>query len=314
MDTVDSLRDALINAGPCHHIRVAPGTYKVPDAYTISYATMNRTVYFYSQGSGTEDLPIIIESEDPDNMAELEGLTTADSGYILWINGSNWQIKNLLLRNGGKGLMLDESSNSLVSGVEVYQVGDEGIHLRSGTSNAVVENCIVDTTGLQQPGFGEGVYIGSDNSQWAYYDEACNNNTVRGCTLRNTGAEGVDVKEGTTGNLIEDCNIYGGGISGVNFADSFIDLKGDGARVLNNTFYKESNSKVTRGVAIVERPLGPTATNNWIYDNSFFMDDATGLMVHAYAGSNNYAWNNTRTPDGEEYKGNAPELYFSDPR
>jgi Rad3-related DNA helicase len=50
------------------------------------------------------------------------------------------------------------------------------------------------------------------------------------------------------------------------------------------------------------------------HENIYNMDDADGLMVHAYAGSDNYAWDNTRNPAGEEYQGNAPELYLTDPR
>ena len=314
VDGAVTLRKALLNARPGDCIRLAPGTYTAPDAYRISYAKMDRNVYFYSRASGTADKPITIESEQANKKAEIEGIRTSDSGYILWINGAHWNIRNLVLRRGGKGLVLDEASNSRVSGVEVYNVGDEGIHLRSGTSNTVVENCVVDGTGLKQPGFGEGLYIGSDNGQWDKYKKDCNNNTIRGCTIRNTTAEGVDVKEGTTRNIIERCKIYGGAISGENFADSFIDLKGDRAQVRNNTFYKENNNTVTRGVAIVVRPEGPTATNNWIFDNVFHMNNSKGLMVHAYRGSDNYAWHNTRDPDGEDYNGNAPELYFNDPR
>jgi endoglucanase len=311
---VAALRTALIDADPGDCIVVASGTYAAPDSYTVNYATADRTVYYYSQQSGTAGQPITIISADAEDKAVLAGINTEESGYILWINGSNWNIVNLVLQTGGKGLVLDEASDSVIDGVEVYEVGDEGIHLRSGTSDTVVKNCTVDGTGIEQPGFGEGIYIGSDNGQWDKYEKACNNNTVEYCTLKNTAAEGVDVKEGTTNIIIHDCNIYGDGISGENNADSFIDLKGDAARVYNNTFYKENNATVTRGVAIVERPQGPTATNNWIYDNNFEMNNADGLMVHAYAGSDNYAWDNSRNPAGEEYKGNDPELYLTDPR
>jgi endoglucanase len=311
---VAELRAALIAAEPGDYIVLDAGTYAAPDKYSLEYAGSNRSAYFYSHASGTPEEPITLASAHPADKAELHGLGTSDSAYLLWLKGENWVVKDVVLRSGGKGLMLDEASGSHVDGVEVYDVGDEGIHLRSGTSNTLVENCVIDGTGKTQPGFGEGIYIGSDHGQWDNYDKACNGNTIRACTIRDTAAEAIDVKEGTTNTVIEQCQIYGGSISGVNFADSFIDLKGDAARVRNNAFFKEGNALVTRGVAIVERPQGPTATNNWIYDNAFSMDDATGYMVHAYDGSGNHAWDNTRTPSGQEYAGNAPELAFTDPR
>ena len=44
------------------------------------------------------------------------------------------------------------------------------------------------------------------------------------------------------------------------------------------------------------------------------MNSKDGYMVYAYRGNNNYAWDNVRTTDGNEYKGNDPELYLTDPR
>ncbi|MEM9458035.1 MAG: right-handed parallel beta-helix repeat-containing protein [Myxococcota bacterium] len=311
---VAGLRAALLGATAGDRIVVAPGVYAPEDVLEEDYAGAPRAAYFLANASGSEQDPIRLEAEDPANPPTLRGLTYSDSAYVLWIRGEYWQIQDLVLERGGKGLMLDESSHTVASRVEVYDMGDEGIHLRSGTSNALVEDCVVESVGLNQPGFGEGLYIGSDGSQWGLYEPACHNNVIRGCTVRGTRAEGVDIKEGTEGNVVEDSDFYGGEISGENFADSFIDLKGVDARVRNNRFYKEDNGTVTRGVAIVERPMGPTAQGNWIFDNEFFLDDANGVMVHAYAGSGNCAWDNMRTPAGDDYQGNAPELCFEPQR
>jgi len=324
VNDVVSLRKALLNAKAGDHILIAPGIYEAPDTYSLEYATMERSIYFYSQSSGTADKPITIESLKSDDKAILKGDTTEGSKFILWIKGEYWVIKNISLKTGGKGLVLDEASNSIIDGVEVSNIGDEGIHLRSGSSNCVVKNSIVDGTGLVQPGFGEGIYIGSDRSQHYKYKRECNNNIIENCTIKNTRAEAVDVKEATTGTIIKNCDIYGGKISGTqnNYADSFIDLKGVWAKVFGNTFYREGNDLVTRGVAIVDRTSSEynidyttTSSNNWIYENKFNLEIAAGWMVHAYRGENNYAWDNTRdVPGDEDYKGKAPELYIKDPR
>ena len=310
VDDVDSLRRALDNARAGDVILVAPGQYAPSNALTERYASGNRGSYFRADASGSANAPIVLKAADPSNPPVLKGLRNTNSVYVLWIRGEHWRVENLVLERGGKGLMLDESSHTVISGVTVNNVGDEGIHLRSGTSNTILENCVIKQCGKNQPGFGEGIYIGSDGSQWNRFDEKCHDNIVRGCEVRATTAECIDVKEGTKNTIIEDCAFYGSKISGVNFADSFIDLKGVSARVRNNRFYKENNETVTRGVAIVHRRNGPTAERNWIAGNQFFLNNSNGVMVHAYRGEDNYTWNNVRSPAGRDYQGNSPELLF----
>ena len=310
VDDVNSLRLALQNAQAGDVIIVAPGLYAPESSLQEQFAGATRRAYFAANASGTPESPIVLKGEDPSDPPIIRGLTNANADYCLWIRGDHWQIKDLILKRGGKGLMLDGSSGSLISGLNIRNIGDEAIHLRSGTSNTVIEDSIVRTAGQHQPGFGEGIYIGSDVGQWDDFDRNCHNNIVRRCHISGTFAECIDVREATEGTIIEDCDLFGSRISGVNFADSFVDLKGITARVRNNRLYKEGNSIVTRGVAIVERPQGPTAESNWIYNNQFFLDDQDGVMVHAFRGAENYAWNNLRTPAGPEYQGNSPELGF----
>lgn len=52
-------------------------------------------------------------------------------------------------------------------------------------------------------------------------------NRLINCSATNFAAEGVDVKEMTTGNYIGWCNFNGGSIAGANNADGYIDLKGN---------------------------------------------------------------------------------------
>ena len=322
VETVEELRAALINARPGDQIMLAPGVYQPSSAESVRFAGSNRRIYFgtHSDGnpiSGEPDNPIILESADPNQPAVLRGLENNRSGYVLWIYGEHWVVRNLILENGGKGLMMDNASGSVVRDVEIRRTGDEALHLRSGTSNVLIENVTIDTAGLNQPGFGEGVYVGSDRNQWDQYDRACNNNVIRNCTIRAVTAEAFDIKEGTEGTIVEGCSIYGGSISNELFADSFIDIKGTSARIFSNRFYKENNDRVTKGVALVDRnnsQVMVSSSFNWIYDNVFNMDNADGVMVHGFKGLDNFAWDNRRIPDGDEYNGNAPELYFRDPR
>jgi hypothetical protein len=51
----------------------------------------------------------------------------------------------------------------------------------------------------------------------------------------NTTAEGIDVKEGTTGGTIAGNVFSNAGHSGIHFADSWVDVKGNGWRIEGNS-------------------------------------------------------------------------------
>ena len=320
VDDVQSLRAALSAASAGDVILLAPGTY-APGNSTQgdSYGGKNRDAYFMGNADGTENAPIVVKAKDPNNPPILQGARTSDSTYILWIRGDYWMLQDLVLEKGGKGLILDDSSHSVVSNVSVENIGQEGIHLRSGTSDTLIDRCETTDTGVASAGIGEGIYVGSDGKHWPgnaeFFDEKCYGNIIRRCIIKRCRAEGIDIKEGTRGTIVEDCEIHGDLISGENHADSFIDLKGNTARVHGNVFHQGNNAKVTRGVAVVYRVTDPstTANENWIYDNDFDMDFSSGYMVHAYRGQDNRAWDNRRSRSGQEYSGGAPELYIGQP-
>lgn len=81
--------------------------------------------------------------------------------------------------------------------------------------------------------------MGSANGNW--HDYGCANGedhswaVVQGTTIRDTTAEGADIKEGTTGGVLRGNTFVATGASGQNSADSAIDLKGNGWVVTGNT-------------------------------------------------------------------------------
>lgn len=121
--------------------------------------------------------------------------------------------------------MLDNVNNSLLSHLEVYDIGDEGIHFRDGSSRNTLEDSYIHDTGRYQPGFGEGVYVGSANSN---FNQNTNHNIIRKTKIGpNVTAEHLDIKQKTTGTIVEHCTFDGTGMSGDNYGDSFIDIKAE---------------------------------------------------------------------------------------
>jgi len=150
-------------------------------------------------------------------------------GYVLHLKGvAHYRVVGFTVRNGQKGVMADGTESSVIQGLTVEEIGDEGIHLRAASSaNAVLDNTI-RRTGLRRDKFGEGIYVGSARSNWATHSggepDRSDHNLVEGNTISETGSESIDVKEGTTGGRIVGNVMDGRGMTG---ADSLVDVKGN---------------------------------------------------------------------------------------
>lgn len=229
VSTVGELQSAMASVQPGDTIELETGTYSLATSTKVGV----RDAYFFSSSSGTPSNPIVIKSEDSSAPAVLMGGDISEAGYTLYLTGDYWRVENVNVTHGQKGIVLDNSNYTVLDGVQVYHVGQEAIHIRDGSSNVVVENSYVNDTGATldstDMGFAEGIYIGSDRSVWAVnegtsgsnassgygYDRKTNNNIIRnnitGSLVR---AEPIDIKEGASGNLIEDNVFLGGRHSG----------------------------------------------------------------------------------------------------
>ena len=137
------LQAALLEPAPGSVIGLSPGVY---------------TGNFTATGNGAPGQPVTLCGTAG---SILDG-GRLDDGYVLHLNrASHWVLQGFAVRNGQKGVMVDETTHSVLRGLDVSNTGDEAIHLRKfSTDNKVLENSIRDT-GLRKPKFGEGVYVGS---------------------------------------------------------------------------------------------------------------------------------------------------------
>ena len=150
-----------------------------------------------------------------------------------------------------KGIVLDGANHNLLSQLTVEDIDQEGIHFRTFSSNNVLQYSHVHDTGLGSPGYGEGVYIGSANSNWGSLTGGQPDTSDDNCVAYNTigpnvAAEGVDIKEGTTGGIVVGNRYDATGISGQNYADSFVDAKGNGYRLYGNRVANPAHTTVIR--------------------------------------------------------------------
>jgi len=286
---------ALVNAKPGDRIVLKPGVYlgikkQIPG--TKFYP------FFWASVNGTAANNIIIESESSTNRAILTGNGAKENGYGLSITGDYYQVRNLVVRSAAKGIVLDNSNYTTLSNVEVYDVGDEAVHFRDGSSNCSIKDSYIHDTGKDNPGWGEGIYVGSDNGAWSDFSEAVYDTVISNCMLGpNVSAEHVDIKEGTRRTIVEYCTFDGAGISGDNSSESFIDCKGIDAHIRFNKGDRKGNSNINAAFHTNNRKTKDSGTGSWFYGNDLKLDSASVYMVRTAEGTCTFkVWNNTATP------------------
>jgi len=208
------LVQALAHARPGSMIRLAAGKYTGDFVGTID-------------GSAAE--PIVLCGP---NDAELSADSNNEDSFNLLAD--HWILSGFSITGGLRGLVVDGGNFNQFLTLTVASIGQEAIHLRSHSSDNLVHSCRIFNTGTQNAGFGEGVYIGSAESNWDRYTGSANtpdrsdrNQIISNVIGPNVRAEHIDIKEGTQGGVIRGNTFDGKGMSGDNYADSWIDVKGN---------------------------------------------------------------------------------------
>jgi Right handed beta helix region len=215
--TATQLKNALANARAGDVIELADGVY------------VGR---FVASRSGTATAPITLCGS---RRAILDG-GSITTGYGVALTASHWALLGFAVRNSLKGIMADGASYNVLRDLEIYDIGEEGVHFRRFSTHNVLQSSFIHDVGLYTAHNGEGVYVGSAYSNWCAYTgcgpDRSDGNQVTGNTIGpNTTAENVDLKEGTTGGLVTGNTFVGLGMTA---ADSWVDAKGNGYQITNN--------------------------------------------------------------------------------
>ncbi|MFC9589767.1 right-handed parallel beta-helix repeat-containing protein [Streptomyces sp. NPDC056944] len=218
VSTAAQLKAALTNARPGDTIHLADGTY---------------TGNFKATTPGTSSARITLTGSP-------RAVLTAGGGYGLHLNGASyWTVQGVTVTGGQKGIMADAANGVVIDGVTVHGLDMEGVHFRNSSRNGVLRNSRIYDTGNDGRGMGEGVYVGTAGNLSDRSDDAQILDNVIGPDV---GGESVDVKEGTTGARIVGNSFDGRGLTGANFDDSWVDVKGNGVLVADNTGVNTTNN------------------------------------------------------------------------
>ena len=270
VSTAAQLSAALAAARAGQTIRLAPGTY--------SGAFLGRAV-------GTAAAPITVTGPatailtNPEPAGTNPGCSVPaagfDPGYGLWLYGArHWKLSGFTVTGAVKGIMIDASPHVTIDGVTVHDIRDEGVHFRRSSADGTIQNSRIERTGTAQPQYGEGIYLGSANSNWACYGNTGGvdaSNRIRVLNNRvgpNVAAEHVDVKEGTVGGVIRGNTWNGRGIAGQNSADSWLDVKGSNYLIENNTGTFAAPGVFANGYETHNPTAGSGCGNTWRNNHS----------------------------------------------
>ena len=277
--TADELEDALSGAEAGDKIVLAPGIY------------MGN---FDLKVGGTQYSPIWIVAEDASDMPILDG-GDYNNDTVLSINGrddddpanegiSYIYIQDIAITNSRTGIAVDQGDYVTIDGVEVYNIGQSGIHIRDGSAYNIIKDSYVHDTGLYNVKYGEGIYIGSDYTKWdsnadiyqpsRSYDPAVDYTQILNNVIGpNVTAEHIDVKEGSSYAYIINNTFNAAGMNDIlNGGLSYIDFKGNYAEAAYNTGDQNGNAYFENAFEINEKWDGWGYYNN-IHDNTLSFDD-----------------------------------------
>ncbi|MFI0449416.1 nitrous oxide reductase family maturation protein NosD [Actinomadura sp. 6N118] len=266
------LQQALSSAQPGDVIKMNAGTYEGK---------------FVARTSGNAAKPIFL-CGGQDAVLDGGGIK---KGYAFHLNQANhWRLVGFTVRNSQKGVMADTSNGSIIQGLTVHEIGDEAIHLRNFSTGNTVQYNKIYNTGLRREKFGEGVYLGTAESNWGQFSggkvDKSDRNLVRGNVIRAT-AEAIDIKEGTTGGRIVGNVFDGSKTGGSKHNDSWIDVKGNGYVIEGN----KGVGTPMDGFQTHEIVDG-WGTGNTFRNNSIDLAGGKGVGINDTAGGNKIACDN----------------------
>ena len=218
VSTAAQLKAALAAAAPGDTIRLADGTYTGNFKATVPATSAARITLTGSPAA----------------------VLTAGGGYGLHMDGASyWTVYGVTVTGGQKGIVTDAANGVVIDSVTVHGLDMEGVHFRTSSRDGVLKNSRIHDTGRNGRGMGEGVYVGSAGDLTDRSDNA----RIIGNTIGpGVGGENIDIKEGTTGAEIIGNTFDGSGLTGANYDDSWVDVKGNDVLVENNKGVRTTNN------------------------------------------------------------------------
>jgi hypothetical protein len=256
-----ALGSALANAQPGDRIVLAPGTYDG-----------SRKI---AGRSGTQSQPIVL-------CGPRSAVLTGD----VRPEGINWWIfQGFTIRDVFQAFYARGVRNVRVQGLEIYNVGQEGIHFLCNSTDNVAQANYVHDTGRSKTTSGEAVYLGTyppQVSQWcgfSGYDQSSRNQVIGNRFGPNVTAEDMQAQPGSNDGVFRGNTSDGTGkrtISGHFDASVALSNNTSGWLVEGNTLKPAAQDGAVAGNGIV---VYSGASGHQIRGNTIDMRGASGYAI-----------------------------------
>jgi parallel beta-helix repeat protein len=166
-----------------------------------------------------------------------------NSFALTLVNSTYTRLVGFSVQYGLTGVMMENTTYSMVVGLTINNTRNEGIRLRYGSKYNTIRNNKISLTGRRElggwGGTGEGIYVGSSQKQMHSYgrywlDRSDYNVLEYNVIGPGVLSEMIDVKEGTTGGIIRGNLFDGRHLTNLNGANSWLSIKGNNWTVTNN--------------------------------------------------------------------------------
>ena len=188
----EDLEAAVAALSPGEELVLRGGTYFFDENVTLT-------------ANGTASQPVVVRAKDGEQPV-IEQATTNHN--VVEINGSSYlEVRGITFTRGSHGIRLMNSDFVTIEDCEVFETGDVAISANSGGTYEglkLLRNHIHHTNGT-----GEGMYLGCNN-------DGCRiaNSLIEGNYIHHTNratveqGDGIEIKEGSYGNIIRDNVIH----------------------------------------------------------------------------------------------------------
>lgn len=170
-------------------------------------------------------------------MGTRAAILTNPNGDGFTLNGSSWWVLDgFSITNVHRAIILDYSTNIILSNLDVHHTKNAAIKFRNNSTDNLLTNSSISYTGLVAPENGEAVYVGASMSLWLENkpDMSNRNRIVNNSFGPYVSSECVDIKEGNANILVENNFINGHGMDDKNYSQTWISVKGTECTISNN--------------------------------------------------------------------------------
>lgn len=262
-----ALDDAIASAEPGDVIRLQSGTYGANLEVSVQ-GTSSTPIWLCAEPG------VVFDGQDPSAGV---GVQVTNSAHLVIVGPTVTRVK--------KGINVENSRNVVVSAATVSITGEEAVHVKAGSRDVSIVNNLIQDTGLDNSQYGEGIYIGSDPSNWcnvtSCQPDLTERTLVQGNTIRRTTAEPIEAKPGSSRGWIQD-NDLDGSLVDTRYAFSLVSVAGNEYVVRRN-----SGTGVPKDAykSIVVRNANGWGLRNTFSANHADLEGAVGYTIWVQSGS-----------------------------